>query len=113
MDVFDVFTRHYDVDPDDLWVALERAVHTIEGATIDAADREAGQVVFTTHMSLTSFGQHLSAIVEQSSRGGSLLRVQGVPKGGFLSTHWGEEEHAENIERELLSGIDEALEQPE
>jgi hypothetical protein len=105
----DLFTKRFDAEPRALWDALKQTLREGEVGRAGALDEGRMQAEFTTGMSLTSWGQKLIAVVEPSERGGTLLRVQGEPRSGFLSTRWGEEAHAAQVERGLLSGVERTL----
>ena len=102
----ELFARTYaDVKPDDLWVALKRALATWDLRAVDEDERSAR---FSTGVSLTSWGQHLFATVSDSD-GGSVLSVRGRPKGTLLSTKTGEDRHARKVEKELVDSLDRVL----
>lgn len=49
------------------------------------------------------------ATVALGSSGGARVTVGGRPKGSFLTTSWGEDVHAAEVERDLRASIDDAL----
>lgn len=109
MNAVEVLTRRFDVAPEVLWGALETTLAPGEVGEAKDADELTMQVRFTTSISLTSWGRDLTASVEPSQRGGSLLRVAGQRRSGFLSMKRGEERHADKVEREPMSATDRAL----
>jgi hypothetical protein len=92
--------------PDEVWGALQRALATMDIKETDDDQRVAR---FSTGITLTSWGEHMLASVTDSAGGGSRITVRGRPKGSFLTTQWGEDLHAGEIERDLRRSIDDAL----
>lgn len=103
MDERERFSRHYPIDPATLWVALRRALATMDLREADDASHTAR---FGSGVTLTSWGQHLIAEVTAAAEGGATLTVRGRPKGSFLSSNWGERVHAETIERQVTRALD-------
>jgi hypothetical protein len=64
---------------------------------------------FSSGVSLTSWGEHMIATVASASSGGTRITVRGRPKGPFLTTGWGEDVHAREVEKDLRASIDDAL----
>ena len=94
--------------PEEDWPALKRALATMD---LQAPDDEAMTARFGTGVSLTSWGEHMLAMVSGGINGGSRITVRGRPKGSFLTTQWGEDLHAREVERDLRRSIDDALAQ--
>ena len=59
-----VFTLHYDADPDRVWAALQRAVDDMDGARLGSVRQAARALEFETGVTLTSWGEVLQATVE-------------------------------------------------
>lgn len=93
---------------DQALAAVKRAVEEMDGGHLGSVDEGARTVIFSTGISTTSWGEELQAVVHEASTG-SRVEVQGKPKGTFLTTKWGEEIHANRIEKKLREGIDAAL----
>ena len=92
--------------PKETWPALQRAL-----ATMDLKDADSDRMTarFSTGVTLTSWGEHMIATVAPGSSGGTRVTVRGRPKGSFLTTSWGEDVHATQVERDLRASIDDAL----
>jgi CBS domain-containing protein len=60
-------------------------------------------------VSLTSWGENMRATVESVDDGTTVLRVSGQPRVGIMSTPWGEELHAAQIEQQLFTTLDATL----
>jgi hypothetical protein len=95
--------------PDEVWSALQRALATMDLKNTDDEQRTAR---FSTGVTLTSWGEHMLARVSGLGGGGARLTVRGRPKGSFLTTRWGEDLHAAEVEQDLRRSIDDALVQP-
>lgn len=108
MDEAELFTIDYPArGADEVFAALGRALATMDLRDRDDATRTA---TFSTGMSLTSWGEHMLATVDEHG-GGSRVTVRGRPKGSFLTTKWGEELHAKGIEKDVRTAVDDALAQ--
>lgn len=108
MDEQELFVIDYPArSADQVWAALRRALTTMG---LQEAHEAARTAQFTTGVSLTSWGEHMLAQV-QDGPGGTRVTVRGRPKGSFLTTSWGEDVHAQGVERDLRSSIDDALAQ--
>ena len=92
--------------PAEVWPALQRAL-----ATMDLKDADSDRMTarFSTGVTLTSWGEHMLATVSGTEVGGTRVTVRGRPKGSFLTTQWGEDLHAREIEKDLRRSIDDAL----
>ena len=64
---------------------------------------------FEFGVSLTSWGESLLAEVTPNAAGGAALTVHGRPKGSFLTTRWGEDVHAEGVEKQVRIAVEDAL----
>jgi len=73
------------------------------------ADEDNLTARFSTGVSLTSWGENMLARVEPGSAGGARVVVRGRAKGSFLTTKWGEDVHANAVEKDLRTSIDDAL----
>lgn len=103
----ELFTIDYPArDVDDVWQALKRALATMDLQDPDDAARTAR---FSSGVSLTSWGEHMIARVASASGGGARVTVRGRAKGSFLTTSWGEDVHAKQVESDLRASIDDAL----
>lgn len=91
---------------DEVWQALRRALATMDLKDPDEAERTAR---FGTGVSLTSWGEHMLARVVDLPTGGARVIVRGRPKGSFLTTSWGEDVHARQVESDLRRSVDDAL----
>ena len=92
-------------DPDAVWKALKRALATMDLSEANDGDRTAR---FSTGVSLTSWGENMLARVDPADSG-ARVTVRGRAKGSFLTTKWGEELHAREVEKDLRTSIDDAL----
>jgi hypothetical protein len=92
--------------PDEVWGALQRALATMD---VKEADAEQMTARFSTGITLTSWGEHMLARVTDTDGGGARVTVRGRPKGSFLTTGWGEDLHAREVEKDLRRSIDDAL----
>lgn len=92
--------------PDEVWPALQRALATMD---LKEADGDRMTARFSTGVTLTSWGEHMLARVSGVDHGGARVTVRGRPKGSFLTTQWGEDLHAAEVERDLRRSIDDAL----
>lgn len=102
----ELFVIDYPVRPADVvWPALNRALATMDLRDVDDSAMTAR---FATGVSLTSWGEHMIAQVDQRAEG-SRVTVRGRPKGSFLTTSWGEDVHARGVEKDLRTAIDDAL----
>jgi hypothetical protein len=104
-----VFTLEYQVDPEQTWSALQKAVDDMDGAKLGSVDDNSKKLEFSTGVGSTSWGQEVAARVESGAQGGSQIHVRGKPKGTFLATKWGEKLHTSSIKRHLSIGIETAL----
>lgn len=103
----ELFTLDYPArEADEVWQALKRALATMDLEDPDDVDRTAR---FSSGVSLTSWGEHMIARVTPSAAGGARITVRGRPKGSFLTTNWGEDVHAREVERDLRASVDDAL----
>ena len=102
----ELFTIDYPArDAEAVWSALKRALATMDLAEANDADRTAR---FSTGVSLTSWGENMLARVDPAGSG-ARVTVRGRAKGSFLTTKWGEELHAREVEKDLRTSIDDAL----
>lgn len=92
--------------PEAVWAALQRALATMD---LKQADDDQMTARFSTGITLTSWGEHMLARVSGVDGGGARVTVRGRPKGSFLTTSWGEDRHAAEIENDLRRSIDDAL----
>lgn len=107
MDEQELFVIDYPVrSSQEVWPALRRALSTMDLQDADDAGMTAR---FSTGISLTSWGEHMLAQVAGSGSEGARVTVRGRPKGSFLTTSWGEDVHAQGIEKQLRAAIDDAL----
>ena len=97
----ELFTETYDTDPDTVWHAVKRALATMDLREADDGSRTAR---FSSGMSLTSWGESLIASVAPDGSG-TVLTVRGRPKGAFLTTKWGEDQHARGVQKDLLGSV--------
>lgn len=51
------------------------------------------------------------ATVADAAAGGARVTVRGRAKGSFLTTKWGEDLHANGVEKDLRTAVDDALAQ--
>lgn len=103
----ELFTIDYPArDADEVWPALQRALATMDLQDPDDAERTAR---FSTGVSLTSWGEHMIARVTEVPAGGARITVRGRAKGSFLTTKWGEDVHAREVEKDLTASVDDAL----
>lgn len=105
----ELFSRHYDVTPERLLAAVQQVIAVMPNATSQRLDEGGGGVSFRTTLNLTSWGQQMRAVVQPADGGGAVLRVSGQPRVGIMSTPWGEEVHAAQVERQLFAALDTAL----
>jgi hypothetical protein len=97
----ELFTETYDTYPDTVWQAVKQALATMD---LREADDDSRTARFTSGMSLTSWGENLIAnVAPDGSR--TVLTVSGRPKGSFLTTKWGEDQHARGVEKDLLGAV--------
>lgn len=107
IDERELFSRHYqDVEPEALWSAVKGALATMDMSHADEAARSAR---FSSGVSLTSWGEHMLALISGAGPAGSVLSVRVRAKGSFLTTKWGEDLHARGVEEQLVRAIDAAL----
>jgi DNA polymerase len=105
MDERELFTEHFDSDPEAVWSALKRAAATMELHEADDATKTAR---LSTGVSLTNWGEHLVATVAPAAPGADLV-VRGRPKGSLLTTKWGEDIHAREVQKDLRTAVKNAL----
>ena len=101
----ELFTRRFDADPDRLWAALKGTLATWD---LRDADDAAKAARFDTGVSWTSWGGHMLATVTPDGDG-ARVTVRGRPKASLLTSKWGEDQHAGDVERGLVSGIERHL----
>ena len=109
--LIELFTLHFQAKPETLWQALKQALMALGTTTLRDIDEQRMRASFTTSMTLTSWGEYMVATVEQE-QGGTLIRVHGQPLNPsllVLTTKWGEELHAKQIEQELKRAVEKAL----
>lgn len=102
-----VFDFETDADPDRAFAALRTAVENMDGGHLGDTDESARELTFSTGVTMTSWGEELQAAVTSSATG-ARIEVRGEPKGTLLSTKWGEDIHAQTIEKRLRKAYDEA-----
>ena len=109
MDEQELFVIDYPArTTDEVWPALQRALATMGMQDADEAGMTAR---FSTGVSLTSWGEHMLAEVQPGAADGSRVTVRGRPKGSLFTTGWGEDVHAQGVEKDLRTAIDDALAQ--
>lgn len=109
MDEQELFVIDYPArTADEVWPALHRALSTMDLQDADEAQRTAR---FSTGVSLTSWGEHMLVQVHPSGDRGTRVTVRGRPKGSLFTTSWGEDLHAQGVEKDLRAAIDDALAQ--
>lgn len=91
---------------EEVWQAVKRAVATMDRRSFDETTH---MVRFGTGVSLTSWGQHMLATVAERPAGGARVTVRGRAKGSFLTSEWGERIHANGVEKDLRTSVDDAL----
>lgn len=101
----ELFSRHYEVEPEQMVDVAQQALATLPNVTTQRVDASGGNIEFRTMASLTSWGENMEVAIEPGSTGGSVMRVRGEPRAGALSTPWGEEAHAAMIEQELFNAV--------
>lgn len=103
----ELFTIDYPArDADAVWSALRRALATMDLREADDSTRTAQ---FSTGISLTSWGENMVATVGASPEGTTRIVVRGRAKGSFLTTKWGEDMRAHEVEKDLRTSVDDAL----
>ena len=105
----ELFSRQFSVPAPQVFDALQRALGTMPNITLQRVADTGSAVEFQTTLSLTSWGENMQATVEEVGDDAAVLRVSGRPRVGIMSTPWGEELHATQIEQQLFAGIDTAL----
>jgi len=103
----ELFSRRYDIEPAKLFDTLQQALVANPSVTTQRV-ADGNRIEFRTTATLTSWGDNMVAEVEPADEG-SVLRVYGEPRAGAVSTSWGEEMHATQIEQQLFSAIDTQL----
>lgn len=84
---------------------LGGAVDSIDGATLGEVDDAGKEVRFSTGVTWSSWGEQFQAQVGPGDGAGSTLTVSAKPKGTFLASKWGEEQHAAKFEQQLDEAI--------
>lgn len=51
-----VFTLHYDADPDRVWAALQQAIDDMDGTRLGPVRQDGRELEFETGVTLTSWG---------------------------------------------------------
>lgn len=92
--------------PEQVWGALRRALGTV-GLT--SPDDETMTAWFSSGVSLTSWGENMVAAVASSGESGARVVVRGRPKASLFTARWGEDIHAQGVERDLRVAVDNAL----
>jgi hemerythrin-like domain-containing protein len=105
-----LFSRRYDVGPEMLLDFLQQAMAGLPTVTSYELADSGDRIVFTTALTLTSWGENMVAAVEDDGNDWCVLSVSGEPRVGALSTPWGEELHAATIESQLFAALDPSIE---
>jgi CBS domain-containing protein len=100
----ELFSRHYGMPRGRLFEALQQALATMPSVTLQRLDDTGRSVEFRTSFTLTSWGDNMVATVDEVDDG-AVLRVAGRPRVGIMSTPWGEEAHATQIEQQLFTAL--------
>jgi hypothetical protein len=104
-----VFALQLQAATDEVWPALKRAIDDMDGAKLGSVNDEERQLSFSTGVTLTSWGEHMTAKVVPAGDTASDVQVRGKPTGTFLTTKVGEQVHASTIERRLRRAMDDQL----
>lgn len=102
-----VFELEFDAPADAVWGALKSALESLDGAKREGGDEAARSSEFSTGVTLTSWGEHMTAQVLEGPP--ARVQVTGKPKGTFLTTKTGEDVHARTIEKRLREEIEQQL----
>jgi len=105
----ELFSRTYSVPSGQLLDALQQALASMPTVTLQRVDDTGRGVEFQTTLTMTSWGETMRATVEPVGDDGAVLRVSGQPRVGAMSTPWGEEAHATQIEQQLFAALEAAL----
>jgi len=99
------FRVGYDLSTEMVVDFLQQAMTVMPSVTWHELAEGSDRVDFKTSFTLTSWGEKMSAKVEPTDEGGSVLTVSGEPRMGLLSNPWGEEAHAATIQSQLVAAM--------
>lgn len=105
----ELFSRTYSVPQGQLLDALQQALTSMPTVTLQRVDDTGRGIEFETTLTLTSWGETMRATVDPVGDDGAVLRVTGQPRVAAMSTPWGEEAHATQIEQQLFTALEAAL----
>ncbi len=105
MEEHELFTEHFDTDPEIVWSALKRAAATMD---LQEADDTTKTARLSTGVTLTSWGEHIVATVTPAASGADIV-VRGRPKHSLLTTKWGEDIHAHKVQKDFRNAVRQAM----
>jgi hypothetical protein len=104
-----VLLQNYQVAPETLWIALKRALTTLDGVTLDQANDAQKTASFKTGVTWTSWGQNMIATIELLESEEARLHIMGQVRHTFLSSDWGEDLHSSGFVHGLTNLLDRSL----
>ena len=105
MDESELFTEHFDSDPEAVWSAFKRGAATMDLRDVDDAARTAW---LSTGVALASWDDQLFATVSEVGSGADLV-VRGRSKGSPLGSNWGQDFHAHEVQTAIRAAVKQAL----
>jgi hypothetical protein len=101
-------TLHVGGDVDSVWPALVSAIDDADCVQLGAVDDTVRRVAFSTGMTLTSWGQDVTATVNAAPDGGVDIELRGDPTYLSGTTRFGERTHLATVARRLRRAISSA-----
>jgi len=105
MDESELFTEHFEVDPDSVWSAFKRGTAGMDLRDVDDANRTAR---LSTGVTLNGWHDDLSATVAPAATGADLV-VCGRSKNSPLGSNWGQDIIAHGVQKQIRAAVKQAL----
>ncbi|MDQ3629881.1 MAG: hypothetical protein M3417_01120 [Actinomycetota bacterium] len=105
MDDCELFTEHFDVEPESLWSAFKRGTATMGLRDVDDTNRTAR---LSTGVTLKGWHDELFASVAPAASGADLV-VRGRSKNSPLGSNWGQDIIAHGVQKTIRAAVKQGL----
>lgn len=105
MDERELFTEHFDLDPESVWTAFKRGTATMDLRDVDDVNRTAR---LSTGVTLNGWHDELFATVAPGASGTDLV-VRGRSKNSPLGSEWGKDFKAHGVQKAIRAAVKQAM----
>ena len=105
MDERELFTEHFDLDPESVWTAFKRGTATMDLRDVDDVNKTAR---LSTGVTLSGWHDELFATVAPGASGTDLV-VRGRSKNSPLGSEWGKDFKAHGVQKAIRAAVKQAM----